>query len=266
MENNAPIGAFDSGVGGLSILAEIRKLLPAEDLIYLADSAHCPYGVKPVEEIRRRTLEIADFFVQQGVKAMVVACNTACEAGLELIRAKYPELPVIGVEPAVKPAHHETQNGKIGVLATSLTLKGERFSNLVEKYGAGVQVFSQPSPGLVELVEAGKLDTPETEAALHQYLDPLLAEGVDTLVLGCTHYPFLKPMIQKISGPAVTVLDTGLAVARQTLRLLAEKNLLTTAEPPGRETFYTSGEPDLVKQVIEKLWLNQTDLVLKANV
>lgn len=264
MGNNAPIGTFDSGVGGLSILAEIRKLLPAEDLIYLADSAYCPYGTKPVHEIRQRTLEVTDFLVHRGAKAVVVACNSACEAGLERIRDKYPELPVIGVEPAVKPAQHETRNGKIGVLATALTLKGERFSHLVEKYAAGMEVFSQPAPGLVQLVEAGQLDTAQTEVVLHQYLDPLLNKGIDTLVLGCTHYPFLIPVIRKICGPAVTVLDTGVAVARQTLRLLTEKDLRTTATCSGNETLYTSGDPDLIKQVIAKLWQNDTINILKA--
>jgi glutamate racemase len=262
--NNAPIGAFDSGVGGLSILAEIRKLLPAEDLIYLADSAHCPYGTKSAAAIRQRTLEVTDFLVQLGVKAVVVACNSACEAGLERIRDKYPQLPVIGVEPAVKPAQQETRNGKIGVLATTLTLNGERFSHLIEKYGGGIEVFSQPAPGLVELVEAGKLETPETEAILHRYLDPLLDREIDTLVLGCTHYPFLIPMIRKICGPAVTVLDTGAAVARQTLRILTEKDLLTAAASPGNDIFYTSGNPDSVKQVIAKLWINQSIAVIKS--
>lgn len=264
MENNAPIGAFDSGVGGLSILSEVRKLLPAENLIYLADSAHCPYGTKPVTEIRQRTLEVTDFLVQQGVKAVVVACNSACEAGLERIRDKYPQLPVIGVEPAVKPAQHETRNGKIGVLATELTLNGERFSHLVEKYAAGIEVFSQPAPGLVELVEDGQLDTVETEAVLHRYLDPLLNKGIDTLVLGCTHYPFLIPIIRRICGAAVMVLDTGVAVARQTLRILTEKDRLATSDFPGNETFYTSGDPDSVKPVIAKLWPGKTIEVMKA--
>jgi glutamate racemase len=259
-----PIGSFDSGIGGLSILAEVRKLLPEEDLIYLADSAHCPYGTKPTHEIRQRTLEVTDFLVGQGVKAVVVACNSACEAGLGRIRDKYPELPVIGVEPAVKPAQHETRNGKIGVLATSLTLNGERFSNLVEKYAAGVEVFSQPAPGLVELVEAGQLETSETEATLHQYLDPLLEKGIDTLVLGCTHYPFLIPLIRKICGPSVTVLDTGVAVARQTKRILTEKNLLTPAKVPGSETIYTSGDPDSVSPVIAKLWPGKPIKIFKA--
>ena len=266
MGNNAPIGAFDSGVGGLSILREVRKQLPAEDLIYLADTAHCPYGIKSADEIRLRTLEVTDFLVQLGAKAVLVACNSACEAGLERIRTKHPELPVIGVEPAVKPAHQLTRNGKIGILATSLTLKGERFSNLVEKYATGIQVFTQPAPGLVELVEAGELESFRAETVLHQYLDPLMAQEIDTLVLGCTHYPFLQPLIQKICGPGVRILDTALAVARQTARVLAEKDLLTAKDTPGTEIFYTSGETALVQPVIAKLWLNSKVLALKAKV
>ncbi len=263
---NGPIGVFDSGVGGISILREIRKQLPAEDLIYFADSAHCPYGIKPVDEIRQRTLEVTDFLVDLGSKAVVVACNTACEAGLDRIRAKYPELPVVGVEPAVKPAHQVTRNGKIGVLATHLTLHGERFSNLVAKYATGVEVFTQPAPGLVELVEAGKLDTPETKTVLHKYLDPLLEKEIDTLVLGCTHYPFLFPAIQSICGDRITVLDTGMAVARQTQRILDEYSLLHPTADPGKETFYTSGDPDVVKTVIAKLWLHSPAVVMQGKI
>ncbi len=261
-----PIGVFDSGVGGLSILKEIRKILPTEELIYLADSAHCPYGIKPVAEIRQRTLEVTDFLTGLTAKAVVVACNSACEAGLERIRDKYPDLPVIGVEPAVKPAHQETRNGKIGVLATSLTLNGERFSHLVARYAAEVEVFSRPAPGLVELVEAGKLDTAETEAVLHQYLDSLLEKGIDTLVLGCTHYPFLIPAIQKICGKSVVVLDTGPAVARQTRKILEENDLLNLGKNLGKELFYTSGDPEIVERIVRKLWPGNRIVVNKAGI
>lgn len=266
MSNSAPIGAFDSGVGGLSILLEARKLLPAEDLIYLADSAHCPYGVKPVEEIRRRSLEITDFLISLGVKMVIVACNSACVAGLDEVRAKHREIPVVGVEPAIKPAHEITRNGKVGVLATNMTLTGERFSVLVEKYATGVEVYTQPAPGLVEIVEEGKVETPETEALLRQYLQPLLGKGIDTLVLGCTHYPFLRGVAQKICGPNVIILDTGLAVAKQTARVLALRDLATVKTAPGKETFYTSGNPDLVTGVIRKLWRDPNLQVIKANV
>ena len=248
------IGVFDSGVGGLSILKEIRRVLPGEDLLYLADSAHCPYGTKPVTEIRARSLAVTAFLVKSGVKAVVVACNSASVAGLDQVREAYSQIPIVGVEPALKPAHNLTRNGKIGVLATSLTLKGNRFSLLVERFGADVQVYTQPAPGLVELVENGELNTPETEKLLHQYLDPLLKEQIDTLVLGCTHYPFLMTMIQKICGPSVTVIDTGLAVAKQTVRILEQNRILNPTTSGGKDVFYTSGDPAAVKEVIVKLW------------
>jgi glutamate racemase len=262
----APLGAFDSGVGGLSVLLEIRRLLPAEDLIYLADSAHCPYGVKPVEDIRKRSLEVTDFLVSLGVKSVIVACNSACVAGLDQLRAKYRQLPIIGVEPAIKPAHDLTRNGKIGVLATKLTLNGERFSILVERYATGIEVYTQPAPGLVEIVESGAIQTPETEKLLSEYLQPLLAKGIDTLVLGCTHYPFLRPLAQKICGPGVTILDTGLAVAKQTERVLKLTALATSHTGTGKETFYTSGDPDVVAAVIRKLWGDPQLQVKKADI
>jgi glutamate racemase len=231
-------------------------LLPAEDLIYLADSAHCPYGIKPIEDIRQRSLEVTDFLVSLGVKMVVVACNSACVAGLDQVRAKHRELPIIGVEPAIKPAHEITQNGKIGVLATNMTLNGERFSILVEKYATGVEVYTQPAPGLVEIVETGAIDTPEIEKLLRKYLQPLLEKGIDTLVLGCTHYPFLRRVAQRICGPGVTILDTGLAVAKQTARVLKLAELATNRLTPGKETFYTSGDATAVAAVIRKLWGN----------
>lgn len=258
------IGVFDSGVGGLSILKEIRQALPGEDLIYLADSAYCPYGTKPVSAIRVRSLEVASFLAGFEIKVLVVACNTASIAGLDQIREVFPLLPVVGVEPAIKPAHDITRNGKIGVLATSLTLKGDRFSVLVERFGTGIEVYTQPAPGLVEMVEAGKLDTTETKMLLHQYLDPLLEKQIDTLVLGCTHYPFLIPIIKEISGPGITILDTGLAVAKQTVRVLEQKQALNPRESGGEEVFYTSGDPEAVREVVAKLWHKGQVKVLKA--
>ncbi|TCL71684.1 glutamate racemase [Hydrogenispora ethanolica] len=254
MSSSAPIGVFDSGVGGLSILREIRTLLPHEDLIYLADSGHCPYGTKPPEEIRRRTLEVSRVLAAEGVKAIVVACNAACTAGLEAIRAAHPGLPVVGVEPALKPAHGRSRNGRIGVLATQLTLRGSRFSGLMERYGDGVQVFTQAAPGLVELVESGQTATSAAETMLRSYLEPLLEQGIDTLVLGCTHYPFLRPLIQKLAGPELLVLDTGAAVARQTERVLTERGLMNEDKAPGRDRFYTSGDLRQVAPVIRQLW------------
>jgi glutamate racemase len=254
MSETAPVGVFDSGVGGLSILREIRRLLPREDLIYLADTAHCPYGVKPLDEIRGRTLEVSSYLITLGAKVVVVACNSASTAGLDQIREAHPDIPVIGVEPAVKPAHDATRNGKIGVLATSMTLQGAKFSILVEKYGSDIEVYTQPAPGLVELVEAGRVADPEAERLLRQYLDPLLEKGVDTLVLGCTHYPFLGPLIQKIGGPGLIIIDTGAAVAKQTARVLEQQRLANPGLKPGSDTFYTSGDPETVTPIVRKLW------------
>lgn len=248
------IGVFDSGVGGLSILKEIRRILPGEDLLYLADSAHCPYGTKPIPQIRARSLAVTAFLVKSGVKAVVVACNSASVAGLDQVRGAYPQIPIVGVEPGIKPAHDLTRNGKIGVLATNLTLKGDRFSVLVERFGANVEVYTQPAPGLVELVENGQLDTAEAEQLLHQYLNPLLKKPIDTLVLGCTHYPFLMETIKKICGQGVTVIDTGLAVAKQTVRVLEQYRALNPRNAGGQEVFYTSGDPAAVGKVITKLW------------
>lgn len=266
MAKTAAIGVFDSGVGGLSILKEIRQALPGEDLIYFADSAYCPYGTKPVSQIRARVLKIAAFLINLGVKILVVACNSASIAGLDQVREAYPLIPVVGVEPGLKPAHDLTRNGKIGVLATSLTLQGDRFSVLVEKFGTDVEVYTQPAPGLVELVEAGKLDTAETETLLHQYLDSLLEKGIDTLVLGCTHYPFLIPKIRNICGEKVTIIDTGLAVAKQTVRVLEQKQILNRQGSVGNEVFYTSGDPEAVNEVVAKLWTKAPVKVTNARI
>lgn len=263
MRQTAPIGVFDSGVGGLSILTEIRRLLPTEDLIYLADSAHCPYGVKPVAEIRQRSLDVSGFLIGLGVKVVVVACNSASTAGLDQVREVHPEIPVIGLEPAVKPAHDRTRNGKIGVLATNLTLAGSRFSNLVNRYGRDVTIYSQPAPGLAELVEAGQIDTPQTEAMLRELLRPLLEAGVDTLVLGCTHYPFVRPLLQKIGGPEMVILDTGEAVARQTLHVLEEQGMANHGPQPGCDLFYTSGDPQVVEPVVRLLWPGAAEITVR---
>jgi len=248
-----PIGVFDSGVGGLSVLKEIRRRLPHEDIIYYADSAFCPYGVRPPAEIAARSMKICDFLLDQGAKALVVACNTASVAGLDIYRRHY-SVPIVGMEPAVKPATAVSKNGRVGVLATSVTLSGNRFSSLLERFKNGAEVFSQPCPGLVELVESGENDSPRTLEILRGYLTPLLDSGVDTIVLGCTHYPFLKSAVQSLAGSGITVIDTGEAVARQVCRVLEAQGLATPAAGPGKEIFHTSGRPEEVGPVIKKLW------------
>jgi glutamate racemase len=216
-----PIGLFDSGVGGLSIMKEIRRLLPHEDLIYVADSKFCPYGEKTPQAIQERARQITRFFLARKVKLIVVACNSASVAALKELRAEFP-LPIVGVEPAIKQAALFTKKKKIGVLATGLTLSGERFTSLVEQFGGGITVVNQACPGLVAQVEAGAIDTPETVAMLQHYLEPLEEKGVDVVVLGCTHYPFLRPLVEQLVKPGIQIIDTGAPVARQTQRVLAQ--------------------------------------------
>ena len=254
MPHPGPIGLFDSGLGGLSVMREVRALLPAEDLLYFADSAYCPYGNLAEEEIRARALAIAAFLRRQGAKALVVACNTASVAALETLRARYPDWPIIGMEPAVKPAVAATRNSRIGVLATTVTLHGERFAALLRRYAQGVEVYSLPGRGLVERVEAGQVDTPETAAYLRELLSPLQAAQVDTLVLGSTHYSFLRPSIERAMGPAVAIIDSGAAVARQVRRVLEEQGLANPRQEAGGESFYTSGDACEVGAVLARLW------------
>jgi len=253
MPSAAPIGFFDSGVGGLSVMREARLLLPAEDFLYFADSAYCPYGNKPAEIIIARSRAVCDFFLKKNVKLIVVACNTASVAALDVLREQYA-LPIVGIEPAVKPAVASTRNGRVGVLATGVTLSGRRFNTLVEKYGNGASVYTVPCPGLVELVEAGEKDGPEVEALLRHFLKPLLEKGIDTIVLGCTHYPFLRPAIEALVGPEVLIIDTGGAVARQVARVLEQSGLASGRLKPGQEIFYTSGRPEKVSASVKKLW------------
>ncbi len=254
MTHQGPIGLYDSGMGGLSVMREVRRLLPAEDLLYFGDSAHCPYGALSEEEVRGRAFHIADFLLQQGAKLLVVACNTASIAALDALRAAYPDVPFVGMEPAVKPAAAATRNGRIGVLATTVTLHGDRFASLLRRYADGIEVVSLPGTGLVERVEAGQVDTPETEAWLRQLVAPFKEAGVDTVVLGSTHYPWLRPVIERIMGAQVTVIDTGEAVARQTRRMVEKHGLATSRPGTGRETFYSSGDPAAVAPVLARLW------------
>ncbi|RFP08986.1 glutamate racemase [Duganella sp. BJB475] len=235
----APIGVYDSGVGGLSVLRHIRAQLPAEDLIYFADSGHAPYGEKTEEYVVERALLVAAFLLERGIKALVVACNTATVAAIKAVRARYPDLPVVGVEPGLKPAAAATRSGKVGVLATARTLKGDKFLQLREQISAATQAkfLLQPCVGLVDQIELGDLQTPAIAALLEQYVAPLLDQGADTLVLGCTHYPFVQAGIERVlhaHGHAdVTLIDTGDAVARQLVRLLGAAGLLRPAHGEG---------------------------------
>lgn len=251
--SDAPIGVFDSGVGGLSVLEEISRLLPQESLLYVGDCGHIPYGEKSPEFIRERCGVMADFFQRQGAKAFVLACNTATVAGVADLRKRYPQWPIVGMEPAVKPAAAATRSGVVGVLATTGTLQSAKFAALLDRFASDVQVITQPCPGLVELIETGDLHSDALLALLRRYVEPLVAAGCDTIILGCTHYPFLKPLLRQLLAPSITLIDTGAAVARQLQRLLAERGLL--AAGPARDTqFWTSASADNFRKILPVLW------------
>lgn len=257
--NDAPVGVFDSGVGGLSVLREIHTLLPAESLLYVADSGHVPYGEKSAEFISQRCRHIAAFLLERGAKALVLACNTATVAGVAELRELYPQLPIVGMEPAVKPAAAATRSGVVGVLATTGTLRSAKFAALLDRFASDVRVITQPCPGLVERIEAGELDGPATRALLQGYVAPLLAEGCDTLILGCTHYPFIKPLLRTLVPDSISLIDTGAAVARQLQRLLDERQSLAMG-PAQAARFWSSGTPSAMQAVLPRLWGEAADV------
>ena len=253
MHKQAAIGVFDSGLGGISVLHEIRHLLPAEALIYIADSAHVPYGEKSAEFIVQRSLAISEFLVAQPVKAIVVACNTATAAAVTELRQRWPQLLIVGMEPAIKPAVQASLSGKIGVLATTGTLRSARFAALLERSASNVQVITQPCPGLVELIEAGELQGATTRSLLHSYVEPLLQAGCDTLILGCTHYPLVKPLLGDLLPAGVQLIDTGAAVARRLHSELGKQDLLADAKHCA-DFFYGSGDVAKIEHTLALLW------------
>lgn len=259
MKAEDPIGVFDSGVGGLSVLREIRRELPGENLLYVADSGHAPYGDKPAELIEARAVAIIEFLISQRAKAIVVACNTATGVAIRMLRARFP-LPIVAMEPAVKPAAARTRSGVIGVLATSRTIASDNFAKLHERYAADVNILMQACPGLVEQVEIGNLGGAETRALVARYVAPLLAQGADTLVLGCTHYPFLAALIRETAGPAVNIIDPSAAIARELRRRLSGAGLLSSGGRAGTERFWTSAAPEAAGPVIAQLWQADTEV------
>ena len=244
----ASIGIFDSGSGGLSVFRELRKILPKERYLYFSDNAHCPYGEKSAAYIQDRARVITDILLGMGADIIVVACNTATAAAIATLREEYPAVPFIGMEPAVKPAALGTESGVIGVLATAGTLKGSKYLNTRGQYEDNVKIVEHVGQGFVELVEGGVLDGPEAEATVRASLQPLLDAGADRIVLGCTHYPFLRPVIERLAGPGVQVIDPAPAVARQTLHVLQEKGI-PTGEGPFSIDLYHSGEPDSLLRI-----------------
>lgn len=267
-KSSGSIGVFDSGIGGITVLQKIWQELPHEHFIYLADQAHVPYGPRPLEQVRKFAEGITQFLFEQGSKIIVVACNAASAAALHHLRKVFPSIPFVGMEPAVKPAVETTRSGVVGVLATPATFQGELYASVVERFATGVELIQDTCPGLVAQIEAGLLDTSKTRAILERAILPMLNRGIDTIVLGCTHYPFVIPLIQEIAGAGVRVIDPAPAVARQVRRLLEQSDALSSqnvitgsskitqgaSQVPGCEgtQFFTSGNGEAFRQVLEQ--------------
>lgn len=250
----AAIGIFDSGVGGLSVLRAVSAMLPCHPLLYVADQAHVPYGAKTQPEVLAFSEEISRFLLEQGARVIVVACNTASAAALYPLRETFADIPFVGMEPAVKPAANHTHSGVIGVLATPGTFRGPLYNAVVDRFARGVKVLESTCPGLVAQIEAGALATPATREILEQALLPMLEQNADTIVMGCTHYPFVIPLIQEIVGPTVEVIDPAPAVARQVGRVLAERGL--RVEPCAEiltPQFFTTGSPAVFQSILKQL-------------
>ncbi len=248
-----PIGVFDSGVGGLSVLRAMREQMPYENMIYFGDQGHVPYGPRSMEQIQNFSEGITNFLLYNKSKLIVVACNTASAAALKYLRGKFSGVTFVGMEPAVKPAAETTQTGKVGVLATPATFQGALYASVVERFGAGVKLFQHTCPGLVGQIEKGELHSSVTRAILEEALRPMLDENIDTVVLGCTHYPFVIPLIQEIVGDQVRVIDPAPAVARQVGRLLDLMKLRNTPGTVGRLKIFTSGDVNIVESILPKL-------------
>ncbi|NPV56161.1 MAG: glutamate racemase [Anaerolineae bacterium] len=253
----APIGMFDSGVGGLSVLRAVRRLIPAQPVLFLADQANVPYGSRSLAEVQALSEGITRFLLAQGARLIVVACNTASAAALYQLRNTFPAVPFVGMEPAVKPAVEHTQSGTVGVLATPATFQGELYASVVARFAQGVTILQDTCPGLVSQIEAGHLEGAETRRILEDALLPMIAAGIDSLVLGCTHYPFVIPLIERIlsanSRQPVNVIDPAPAVARQTRRLLAENGWLAQDEQPGAMTLWTTGDTATFEHLLPRL-------------
>lgn len=247
MQNDNPIGLFDSGVGGTSIWKEIHQLLPNENTIYLADSKHAPYGVKSKEEIIELSFKNTEFLLEKNCKLIVVACNTATTNAIKELRTKY-DVPFIGIEPAIKPAANHSKTNIIGILATKGTLNSDLFHEKVQSY-TNVKIIEQIGDGLVQLIENGNIETPEMKTLLEHYLNPMIKQNIDYLVLGCSHYPYLIPEIQKILPQKIKIIDSGEAVAKQTKSILEQKKLMKESKE-NYQIFYTNSNPTVLKNIL----------------
>jgi glutamate racemase len=257
MINNNPIGLFDSGIGGTSIWKEIHQLLPQENTIYLADSKNAPYGIKTREEIIQLSCKNTELLLNHNCKTIVVACNTATTNAIKELRQKY-DVPFIGIEPAIKPAALHSKTQKIGILATKGTLTSELFYQSVEKY-KDIQILEQIGHGLVELIENGEINSTKMTQLLQTYLQPMIDANIDYLVLGCSHYPYLIPQIQKIIPSHIQIIDSGEAVAKQTKNILQEKTGFRTDEIPSDHQFFTNTHPNVLSEILD----NQYNIVQK---
>jgi glutamate racemase len=252
-QQNQPIGVFDSGVGGLSVLRAMRRLMPEEPVIYFGDQGHVPYGPRPMRQVRDFSEAITRFLLDQNAKLIVVACNTASAAALHYLREKFHDVPFVGMEPAVKPAAEYTQSGIVGVLATPATFQGALYASVLERFANGVEVLQHTCPGLVGQIEKGELDGDETRAILEDALRPMLERGIDTVVLGCTHYPFVIPLIEQIVGESVRVIDPAPAVAKQARRLLEAGGMKNPAGTHAEVQLYTSGDVVSLQSLLPRL-------------
>ena len=246
-KKNRPIGFFDSGVGGLSVLKEAIEVMPNEDYIYFGDSKNAPYGMKSVDEVRSLTFKAVEFLLSKGVKGIAIACNTATSAAVADLRKIYPDLPLVGIEPALKPAVELNSDGDIIIMATAMTLKEEKFKRLMNKYKDRASIISVPCPGLVEFIEAGKVDGKEVEDYLLEKINAHREGKIASIVLGCTHYPFIKDTLSNIVGESVNIIDGGLGTAKELRRRLNEKNLLSESNKKGSiEIINSSGKKEVI--------------------
>lgn len=270
--NKTTLGIFDSGVGGLSVLRCIVEEMPDASVIYVADQAHVPYGPRTLEQVRGFSEGIARFLLAKGAHVVVVACNSASAAALADLRRMFPEVRFVGMEPAVKPAAEKTRSGMVGVLATPATFQGALYASVVERFAADVELLRSTCPGLVEQIELGNLDGAATRGILNDALRPMLAQGIDTVVLACTHFPFVIPIIEEIVGDTVRVIDPAPAVARQALRLLRGDDTRRQSSRAGDMHFFTSGEPKAFDAMLQRLlgftgdvaglrWLSENEVV-----
>src|SRR5574341_1614369 len=246
-----PIAVMDSGVGGLSILRELRRQLPGEDMLYFADQGHVPYGPRPLAEIQSFVRSIARFFISREAKVMVIACNAASAGGLRHARQVFSQIPIVGMEPAIKPAAERTKSGIIGVITTKATYQGELFASVVDRFANGMEVVTAVCPDFVTLVEAGEFDTPAARQAAEGYLRPLIDAGIDQLVLGCTHFPFLAPVLREIVGPEVEIIDPGPAIARQVERVIGQNQ--NDEAHRGQVRYFTTSDPKRFYRLAAKL-------------